>query len=266
MKKLFFLFLVALLPIFSACTDDDDDDNNSNNTNSTACEELGIKSRLKIIGGVTCSTKNSAIVELLTTNSSGTYICSGTIISGNTVLTAAHCFSSGVSSIQVIAGSKKYSAIAYAIHSKYGQNSSPSSTASYDRNDLALVRIGETFDIKPIPVITSRAPVLGEELIVAGYGQDDNGNTETLKAAYMVVSQVFSSGFVLPYNETHTNVCFGDSGGPAFGYVNGTLGVFGVTSSGTVDDCLAGDKTFFPSIAFSENTSFVVDNSGASSI
>ncbi len=270
MKK-FLVFLLVLLSFSCiSCTKDDDNNNSggddNNVTHNSACEELGISKNFKIIGGTTCSTAKSPIVEILVTNSTGTGICSGTIISSNTVLTAAHCFEDNVTSIKVIAGGKTYDATGYAVHSQYLKNPSPSSTAIYDRNDLGLVQIGSAFGITPIPVITSRSPSVGESLMVAGYGQDESGTTEVLKATYMTVSEVFTSGFVLPYDTTHTNVCFGDSGGPAFGYVNGVLGVFGVTSSGTVTNCLEGDKTFFPKISFSENTSFVVNNSGAKTI
>lgn len=259
MNKKFLLCIIASLALCaSACTESKSHHNDD--PHSTACEELGIsKSLNKIINGVTCDKSKSAIVELDITNEyNNEGLCTGTIINSNTVLTAAHCFEEGAIAVAIKAGGKTYDAVQAIIHPLYDKNPSPA--RNYDRNDVALVKIAGTFSIAPLPIITSRSVKNGETLIVAGYGEDENKDYGTLKAAYMKASETYKSGFVLAYDDTHTNVCFGDSGGPAFGYVDGVLGVFGVTSSGTVGDCLSGDKTFFPGLYFSENTSFILAN------
>lgn len=258
--KLFFSIFVAIIfsISFIACGGSDDDDDQS--FNSAACTELGIPKNNKIINGVECSQKNSSIVLLKLKTPSKISYCTGTIISSNVVLTAAHCLTIGIQAITVQVGNNSYQAVKYAYHPKYNLNPSPISEYNYDRNDIGLILINGTFAEKPMPIITSQVARKGETLIVAGYGQDENGGyASTLKAAYMKVKNSVSSGFVMAYDDTHTNVCFGDSGGPAFGYVNGVLGVYGVTSAGTKKDCLKGDETFFPNFNYRENLNFILD-------
>lgn len=261
-KKLLLCLLVSITLCLSACTKSKKHhDHGGDDPHATACEELGLKkSYNKIINGVECKTSNSAIVEILVQMGSDKGLCTGTIISANEVLSAAHCFNEPFDSVTINAGGNKYNATDVILHPAYETHPSPVSGYMYDRNDLAIVRIAGTFSIKPIPIITSASPNQGETLIVAGYGKDENGNTNKLKAAYMNVHSTYKSGFVLAYDDTHTNVCFGDSGGPAFGYVDGVLGVFGVTSTGSVKDCLSGDKTFFPNLSFAENKNFILAN------
>ena len=255
-KKFILCFIASLSLIVCACTKSKS--HHSSNQNSAACEELGIKKyNVKIINGTTCDKSKSAIAKLSIIEANGEEgLCTGTVISSNAVLTASHCLTGNIVSIEVEVGGKKYDAVQAFMHPQYNQDYSD--YIEHGRNDVAIIKIADTFQIAPLPIITSRTPQAGETLIVAGYGKDENGNTDTLKAAYMNVNKTYKSGFVLAYDDTHTNVCFGDSGGPAFGYVDGVLGVFGVTSSGTTDDCLSGDKTSFPGVYFGENLNFIL--------
>lgn len=264
MNKRFLLCLLTSLSLcLSACTESKKHDHHDE-PHATACEELGLKKILhthnKIINGTECNQSKSAIVKITVKSFDRDGTCTGTIISASEVLTAAHCFEELYSSVIITAGGSTYNASSIIVHPEYDMNPSPVSGYDYDRNDVAIVKISGTFPIKPIPLITSAAPNKGETVIVAGYGEDENGGDGKLKAAYMTIQSTYKSGFILAYDDTHTNVCFGDSGGPALGYINGVLGVFGVTSAGTAKNCLSGDKTFFPNFSFAENKNFVLGN------
>ena len=87
---------LALLVSLVACTKggDDDDDDDSSGPRTNACSVLGLNAR--IINGTECSTSNSPVVELEMVDTFGQVaLCSGTMITKDDVLFAAHCLPAG---------------------------------------------------------------------------------------------------------------------------------------------------------------------------
>ena len=63
---------------------------NGSVNDDTACGKLGLENYNKIINGETCNDANSSIVRLNIITDDDECTCTGTIISEETVLTAAH--------------------------------------------------------------------------------------------------------------------------------------------------------------------------------
>jgi hypothetical protein len=259
------LFMTALLPFFLiACSSAGSDDTQKA---ANACEVVGLPSAksAKIINGDTCDQIQSAAVVRIAAfveTSEGTIpvpICTGTAVSANQVLTAAHCVT--VSSIQgntisgfgIITGE-----VGNVTVRKAESYSIPPGLASIDGalvQDAALLTFEQSLGIATLPLLTSQVPNIGETGYVYGYGKRNEGTTVgegddffTLEAGAMTIESVDSEYVTVLFDGRGTNVCNGDSGGPLIVLRNGKPAVVGLVSQGTVEGCRAGDNTFFTNI------------------
>ncbi|WP_081111802.1 S1 family peptidase [Bdellovibrio bacteriovorus] len=217
-----------------------------------------------IIGGVqveaqdTISKSTVAIIASVTTEDGkeGQFICTGSLLSDNVVLTAGHC----------VPTEKEYKSIALyvifsrdlnkmertdvrlvtdaLIHPQYG-----SSTEGADAHDVAVIRFaGAKASGYEIAKFLDDESVLTEGAVVtlAGYGlnKTDGVNTEsdnTLRKVNVEVAGNLGKNEIILDQQNGRGACHGDSGGPAFINVAGVEYVWGVTSRGAgkngVDDC-----------------------------
>jgi V8-like Glu-specific endopeptidase len=165
-----------------------------------------------------------AVVQLLMTVPQGVGLCTGTLIRADTVLTARHCVSDA-STVSVSAGSEAASAT--------GWDSHPSA-------DLALVHLGQSFSVAPMP-LSSGAPEAGHPLTLVGFGQTSYSGSDygVKRVATNTVSAVTAAQFQFS-GAGQGNTCFGDSGGPAFtSSAGGGLVVLGVHEA-TIGQCVTG--------------------------
>jgi trypsin len=252
------------LPLFlTACSGGGDDKDNAAN----ACEIVGLSGGkiAKVINGETCARiQTAAIVRIaaFVETSEGTVpvpVCTGTAISANKVLTAAHCVSISEIEGNRISGFGIITGEAGEVSVKQARSSStPPGLNSINGQlvqDAALLIFDQPLGLATLPLLTSQPPGIGETGYVYGYGKRNEGTTIgegddffTLEAGAMTIESVNADYVTVLFDGRGTNVCNGDSGGPLIVLRNGTPGIVGIVSQGTVEGCRAGDNTFFTNI------------------
>jgi secreted trypsin-like serine protease len=197
-------------------------------------------------------------------------ICSGTVITKNVVLTAAHCIPEGLSISVVFAvnvtDTRSYrNAVEVVVHPQYIDSLKDPRTngPQLNRNDIALVHFEGDLPAgyEPASILaTSGALTKGTSTTVAGYGVYNDSpmtvapghvgsnlvgsGTGLLRSASVsILEPGFSQSEVVLDQTLGSGACQGDSGGPAYLKVGDRLHVWGVASWGRLrtpnGSCLA---------------------------
>ncbi len=220
------------------------------NQNSTASFENNITQNVGIIGGVQAERSDlvtkSTVAFLHKPIINGLYEvnCSGTLISKNLILTAAHCLHS--------AKDLKTSAIYFGVVLPYTKMEHtrqldswvefPSIEPVYDEtgllisqlHDIAIIKIkGEAPEgFEPVKIAAnSEMFKAGDEITVAGFGLKNDAfqmRTEALRKAVINIDKIWNTHIIT--NQTKDRgICLGDSGGPAYIERDGKLILIGAT-------------------------------------
>lgn len=163
------------------------------------------------------------VVALVAENQEGQALCTGTLISENVVLTAAHCVEGQPEKLVVVFGPRVQSAKAENMRNvdTYVQNPKWGHADEEGQGDLALVHFEGDLPSGFAPVRLAKKSLKlpqGTDVVMIGYGVTDGNRqkgagvlreTETTVMGEHSPTEMMTDG--------HQNsVCFGDSGGPAF--------------------------------------------------
>lgn len=179
----------------------------------------------------------------------GQALCTGTLISPNVVLTAAHCVSSDFHQMVIIFNQDLDCDPGTSLEVRNVENAVqyPSWSRNQDKGqntgDVALVKFSGS-----VPVDFEIAQVIqnvnsiqnGSDVVLAGYGVNDgkdNSGSGKLRQVHVHVGNVhFSDSEIQIDQKDGVGACHGDSGGPAFVVNNGVYYLWGITSRGE-DGC-----------------------------
>lgn len=229
MKKLMVLVLASGL---SACAPQSSFDSQS--SDSTAIVGGEFVSRLSPVGSHTVGIYESKIG----------YICSGTLIANNIVLTAAHCVAPGAKDIRIVFGTNMKSTAKdrFLPVDKAIINPLWETNQNEVRNtgDIALLRFVGTAPVgyRPAAILKeTQLLVKGARSTMAGYGLSwttgVSAGSGILRSTTLEIDDAqFSDTEALIGQSVKKGICSGDSGGPAYMTVNGQLKVWGVASRG----------------------------------
>ncbi len=209
------------------------------------------QTRRAIIDGAPDVNPAHRAVVALTWGSGPSNFCSGTLITPDVVLTAAHCLENiSVTLLEVFFGNdvdgagERRDAVEMAFHPLWDTNN------LHHGYDLGLVRLASPApaDATPVPHLPAALGLSqtdeGTSLEHVGFGRTEN-NTSGLKLTAMaLLGRVCDGPESCPFGGTNVapgafgypmaagGPCKGDSGGPAFLWRNGQEYVAGVTSYG----------------------------------
>jgi len=178
-----------------------------------------------IVGGKVVENENFAQHIVAIYDARQSLWCTGTLISTDTILTAAHCVNHGSKYDYVIYFSKKPGAFrndsrkvaALRFHAGYNAK------AYEDRNDVAVLRIKGALPAGFAPMALPTANDLNEhDFYAAGYGTITARNEMPKTNGILRYTSQHLDGikpeqtqFLVDQTNGH-GICFGDSGGPAF--------------------------------------------------
>jgi secreted trypsin-like serine protease len=228
------LLVLMLFSSFLACTKSD-----SGDLATDACDTLGLNTRSainKIVQGTECSRAGSPVVALTVLPTDGNVaICSGSMITNRKVLTAAHCFDLDYTSVSVQAAGIDIPVSRITLHPQFNADQIPF------QNDVAIVELARDAGVPTLPLILSKTLEPRDKISIFGYGADENLVAGILRSGEMRVTGINSQFFTAEFDLDGSNICNGDSGGPAIYSFKDNQGVrrtgiIGLTSFGQ-DPC-----------------------------
>jgi len=203
------------------------------------------------------------------------FLCSGTLIKPDIVLTAAHCAralnSSSIDRIYVGVGSDSFDQAKQwnTVNSVWW---SPRYSKDRHVNDIGLILLAIEVDrgiAKPLPLSSATVYNSSKSLStykIYGWGRDQNGDLPGVLQSAVVTDQtksalkIYNSGFnpqtmiaaggFNSVEKTFSGGCSGDSGGPLIGKYKGNTILFGVTGYVSSEGCDVKAPTVFARVSY----------------
>jgi secreted trypsin-like serine protease len=196
------------------------------------------------------------------------YSCTGTLITPNTVLTAAHCVDPR-GRFEVKYGITTRDEEGKSLEVTGAWRSPRYSSQRFGVNDVGLLRLKEKVpNAKTVPLGNASSIKLAEstkQLKLFGWGIDQNEEQATYLRIATVNNQSpllkkilgksfnsdvwFAAGRYISKERIYSGACSGDSGGPLMGTVKGKFVQIGITSFGA-EDCDTSNPTIFMRIGY----------------
>lgn len=194
-----------------------------------ACSAIG----LKVANGVACvpgdNPSESSFVRLDIDGFFGNRTCTGVALDQTTVLTAGHCFEDDYFQIGVATYNGTVTASFAVLHP--GFDSSGFESGGVIANDFALVITEQPMNINVSPILVSRAPIVGEEAVVAGFGlTSPNSSAGEMHAGNAIITDVTAQHVMIKFEGNQAHPCGGDSGSPLLVSAGGTFAIVGTVS------------------------------------
>ena len=224
---------------------------------------------LKIANGKDCSigtNPHASPLVRLTIYEPGGYVgtCSGVVISDKAVLTAGHCLEDGYLSITVGTFAGSSSASSVVVHPEF--DTTDFYQGGVIKNDVAIVFVAHSLGVNTAPILHSQAPFIGEEVVIAGFGETSpGGDYGTIVAGNAFVSQLSTQSIAISYQGDQSHPCSGDSGGPMLINVSGRQAVAGIVSQSApgVDlkkVCEPGDVSLYTNLEDPQILNFITQH------
>ena len=247
-RAFFPALLISLVLALAGCSDSERSTLEFQNETENSSASLA----LRIINGTEVSREASPqFVEVLLTYPDGsTGLCSGTIIGGQAVLSAGHCFRNGESKIEIRTVKGVLPVLALHIPEAYRVEESVNAIFA----DAAIL-MTPPHGLPGLGFLVSPAVESAAVGSVYGFGLDENGEFGTLKSGETFIEIATPNHFIATeFSGVGTNSCNGDSGGPLLQFLPAEenrparVGIVGLVSSGTAADCVSNDRTLFTNL------------------